>query len=91
LLRTIIGRFNAVMAPSVVAASLFGGLDPRMLTYLPPSSATGAAAYAPFQWYQDDWRFMPEYISTAQVEELHKLLSLSLSSGFGFDYFSDED
>jgi hypothetical protein len=88
-LRSLLGRVNAAIAPAAVVASFFAGVEPRVLTRISTSAATGIVQ-SDFQWFRDEWRYMPEYISREQVDELRTILALPIRVD-GFDYRFGED
>ena len=83
-LRSLVSRFYAVMAPMAVTAGLFAPADPRLIARSRSISETGVMT-GYFHWFSDEWRYMPEYITEEQVEELRQLLALPVTTDLGFD------
>ena len=84
-LRSVVDRFHAFAVPMAIVASLFAPAEPRYISRTRSSSVTGMVR-AQFSWVHDEWRYMPEYITEQQVEELRNLLSLPAVPDVGFDY-----
>jgi hypothetical protein len=89
-LRGVVGRFYAMMAPFAIAASLFAPAEPRMITRVRSTAGTGIYEQA-FPWLIDQWKYMPEYITVEQVEDLRQLLATPPMTDVGFDFRSYPD
>jgi hypothetical protein len=85
--RTWANRFTSFMTPIAVVSAMFAPVPPsagwRIRTH---SETTAYRSWLEKVWDEDEWRYVPEYVSPEQVDALNALLALPLVPDLDFDF-----